>query len=250
MSEPTRRDPVIGVPPAIPEPSGLDSVRTVIEAALQLVPFGVGSAVVTLGEFLPRGLERQTKRFHEYLVRSLAALGETVDLLRRRLDEQLALAALAQGTLSAARSASDEHLRYLANATARAITTDESRSADHAMLLLRISGDLSASHIRLLDMYDDPEGFGTKVGAKFEWTVTDGEYPLMQVPQKLDPELAKDEAFVHALYRDLERLNLLGDDDAMHVVFDGGSAGPVRPSDLSSTLGRELLAFVSDPNAA
>lgn len=73
-----------------------------------------------------------------------------------RIDDRLATAALAQGTLASARSAADEHLRSLATATALAMVSSDELGADHAMLLLRIAGDISSTHIRVLDMYANP----------------------------------------------------------------------------------------------
>ena len=49
-----------------------------------------------------------------------------------RLDDSAAASALAEGTLAAAPSASEEHLQYLADATARAMTTADERGDEHA----------------------------------------------------------------------------------------------------------------------
>jgi hypothetical protein len=228
---------------ALPARSKVDTVRGLVDALVQLVPYGAGSAVVQLiNHFVPTAFERRSQEFYERVAQSIYELRATT----RDLNEWLAVAALAQGTLSAMRSASELHLEYLANATARAMTTAEEREADHAMLLLRIAGDISATHIRLLDMYADPHAVAAKVGKDFEWIrAEDGTYPLMQVPESLDPELAADPSFVRALFGELERLGLVGS-DSMEPVID---ANPVfePPTDRVTTLGLELLAFVEAP---
>jgi hypothetical protein len=201
-------------------------------------------APALLNQFLPLALERRIQEFHERVVQKIYQLTDTT----RVLDERLAEAALAQGALAAARSATEEHLEHLANATAHAMTTSDEREADHAMLLLRIAGDISASHVRLLEMYADPQDFAAKIGKTFEWVKDEhGIYPLDQVPDSLDPEFAANPSFVRALYGDLDRLGLIGDDsdESMDKVIDSGSGDP--PTNMVTTLGRELLAFVEAP---
>ncbi len=232
----------------VPRSSRVDTARALIAAIAELDPTGISSTGVgLLNVFLPTALERRTRDFHEQVAGRIASLTTTTLDLRSELDERLAVAALAQGTLSAARSASEEHLGYLANATARAFSTTDERSADHAMLLLRLAGDISATHLRLLDMYADPHAYARRTGKRFEWTRDDhGQYPLIQVPAVLDPQLAADHSFVNALFRDLEKLGLVGDDDPMSRIEDGGSVDNPPPDEVTR-LGLELLAFVAEP---
>jgi hypothetical protein len=229
----------------LPTRSKVDTARAVVAALVELDPSGIASAgAALLKQFLPTALERRTQEFLKLVAQRISELTETT----RDLDERLAAATLAQGTLSAARSATEEHLEYLANATARAMLTSDEREADHAMLLLRIAGDISASHVRLLEMYADPQKFGAKIGKSFEWVQDKhGIYPLNQVPDSLDPEFAANPSFVRAVYGDLDRLGLIGDDsdESMDRVIDGGSGDP--PTNMVTTLGRELLAFVEAP---
>jgi hypothetical protein len=228
---------------AVPTRSGLDTARGVVNAIAELDPTGIASAGAGLiRNFLPTGFERRRQEFYERLAHSIYELRATT----RELNEGLAVAALAQGTLSAMRSASELHLEYLANATARAMATPEERDADHTMVLLRIAGDITATHIRLLQMYADPHEFAARVGKDFEWVrADDGTYPLMQVPESLDPELGADPSFVGALFGDLERLGLVGD-DSMEQVIDPNPLFEPR-TDMVSTLGLQLLAFVAAP---
>jgi hypothetical protein len=233
------RGDIESVPPAR---SRVDTARAVVAALAELDPTGIASAGADLlNHFLPPALERRRQEFYERVARSISQLTEiTLDL-----NERLAVAALAQGTLSAARSATESHLEYLANATARAMTTPEEREADHAMLLLRIAGDISATHVRLLEMYAAPYAVAAKIGKDFEWVKDKhGVYPLMQVPESLDPELAANASFVGALFQDLERLGLVGG-EGMERVIDAGSND--SPPDEVTTLGLELLAFVAVP---
>jgi hypothetical protein len=197
-----------------------------------------------VNHFLPTAFERRTQEFHELLARSIYQVRVAI----RDVNERLAVAPLVQGTLGAAPSVYEEHLEYLANATARAMTTSNEREADHAVLLLRIAGDISASHVRLLEMYADPYTFAAKIGTRFEWVRDEyGIYPLQQVPNSLDPELAANPSFARSLYGDLDRFGLVGDDsdESMDIVIDGGSGDP--PTNMVTTLGRELLAFVQAP---
>ena len=219
------------------------SLTTTLSSAGQPTP-SRHVAPALLNQFLPLALERRIQEFHERVVQKIYQLTDTT----RVLDERLAEAALAQGALAAARSATEEHLEHLANATAHAMTTSDEREADHAMLLLRIAGDISASHVRLLEMYADPQDFAAKIGKTFEWVKDEhGIYPLDQVPDSLDPEFAANPSFVRALYGDLDRLGLIGDDsdESMDKVIDSGSGDP--PTNMVTTLGRELLAFVEAP---
>ena len=235
----------------VPTPSRVDTARSLLAALIELDPTGITSAGVGLiNVFLPTALERRRRQFHEQVAISLSHLTEATDDLRRDVNECLALAALAQGTLSAARSASRKHLEYLANATARAFLTRDERSADHAMLLLRIAGDISATHVLLLEMYADPHAFAERAGKSFEWALDKhGQYPLKQVVAALDPELAVDDGFVSALFRDLERLGLVGDEVAMDRVIDGGGITEPPPEPVTK-LGAEVLAFIADPPQA
>jgi hypothetical protein len=233
------------VEPVPPSGTRVDSFRAVVTALAELVPYGIGSAgAALLNHFLPTALERRTREFYELVALSIYQLRAGI----RDVNERLAVAALVQGTLGAARSASEEHLEYLANATARAMTTSDEREADHAMLLLRIAGDISASHARLLEMYADPYKFAAKISKRFEWVRDEyGIYPLQQVPDSLDPEFAANPSFVRSLHGDLDRLGLLGDDsdESMDKVIDSGSGDP--PTNMVTTLGRAVLAFVAAP---
>jgi hypothetical protein len=115
------------------------------------------------------------------------------------------------------------------------------------MLLLRIAGEVSATHIQLLEMFADPEGVAARLGKGFEWRRDKfGGYPLKQVTEALDPELAADAPLTNTLFRDLERLGLIGGDDPMSRVVDGGGPSDPPPDEMT-TLGRELLAFIASP---
>lgn len=231
-----------------PGRSRFDTAGALVAAIAELDPTGIASAGVgLLNHFLSLGLEKRRQEFFEIVAQSISELKRDVNEFKRNLNERLAVAALAQGTLSAAISATDQHLRYLANATARAMSTADEREADHAMLLLRIAGDISATHVWLLEMYADPHAVAAQIGKEFEWARDkSGRYPLMQVPETLDPGLAADASFMRALFQDLERLGLVGgDDDLMERVIDGGSLD--EPPDEVTRLGLELLAFVAAP---
>lgn len=214
---------------AVPERSKVDNLRALVEALLNLVPCGAGAAASDLiGALWSTALEKRTKEFHHQVAAQLGELAGRVDDLDHQLDHDRTLAALTEGTLAAARSASEAHLAYLAAATAHAVVDPR---GDYALLLLRTVGDISASHIRLLQVLteiDLPDNIG----------------PLQLVVEEEAPELKE---VASALYGDLERMGLVGDEvqfQQVRVVDGGGPSGPMNP--VVTELGRAVLAFTSD----
>jgi len=228
----------------LPKPSAVDRLRDVAAAGAELDPTGIsGAALAGLDIFWPRALERRRSRFFELVAERLEALGRDMDTLR----EDVAVGALAQGVLAAARSTSPEHLDYLATATARAMSADE-RDEARAMVLLRIAGDMSAAHVRLLRMYADPDAYGRAADQSVRWLTDEGgRLRLRSIVETFDPELAGDETLVAALLGDIERFGLTGGNVSTWAEDSAfGSVGdPYKP--VIEGLGVELLYFIEPP---
>lgn len=245
MTDDPGTEPDVGLAIGLPKPSRLDSARELVSALAELDPTGVvplGLGLINL--FLPSALEKRTSEFHGLVARRLCELAQQVTELQGRVNERLAVAALSEGTLAAFRSGTEEHLQYLANATAAALTTQDERQHDRAMILLRIAGNLTASHIRLLRMYANPSEVASEVGVEFEWRLDQhGRYDLEQVPAALDPDLCAEPPMLHALFAELEHSGLVGDEGLERIIDGGGVVEPLP--EVVTSLGRELLTFVS-----
>lgn len=242
--------------PNPPKASRLDTARDIAAGvgatalAATGAPAGAvaATALAALNTLVPSVVERQSLRFAEKTAERIALL--EADL--RELREDMVAASLLQGAMAAARSASHTHLDYLANATARAATTEDEKDDDYAMMLLRLVGDVTATHIRVLQILDDPAcalAAARRTG-QWEYRSPDG-FVYAELVDLVAPDLATDPTRVRAVLGDLERLGLFGE-DADHstvTVIDGGNASPdderAMPKSATTMLGRALLEFVA-----
>lgn len=158
------------------------------------------TALAALNTLLPSVIERRSLHFAEKTVERIALL--EVEL--RKLQQDMAAASLLQGAMAAARSASDAHLDYLANATARAATTEDEKDDDYAMMLLRLVGDVTATHIRVLQILDDPAcalASARKTG-QWQYRSPDG-FVYAELVALVAPDLATDPTQLRAVLGDL-----------------------------------------------
>lgn len=236
-----------------PEPSRGDRVREVFEAISNVEPTGLLSGAVSLfNTLIPTEFERRSRQFHEELMRRLSVY----DAWLQHLDTQWASAVYATGVLASARSASEDHLSYLAGATANAMVNALDLPRDHCLLLLRLVGDLTGTHVRVLRVLADPMAVATDQGKEFTWQAdSEGQYPRRQL-FALDDQLAQEPQLAEAIASDLLRLGLIHGAVDFATVFergllDGGEfadlrrVDPENPPHGATTLGRQLLEFVS-----
>lgn len=198
---------------AIPSSTRLGTFRDYIEAVAQAsAPTAVASNLLRI--WFPTALDKNTAEFQEKFAQRLAALARDIS----SINERLAVAAMAQGCLSAARSATEEHLDYLANATARVMLSTSERDT-RGLILLRIAGDLSADHVRVMRMYADPAGAAAAAGVDLVWQERDGGgVPRRRRTQRGD---GRDDRFAHGLPPRAVRLRSERPRRALAAVTDG-----------------------------
>jgi hypothetical protein len=218
----------------VPIASIIDRTRDFVLSMAALDPTGIGEAALgLLDAFIPRALERRTRAFNLKVAARIAVLARRLD----DVQEHMVTAAWSEGVLAAARSASPQHLEYLANASARAAATEDERDNDFAMVLLRLAGDLTATHIRVLGMYSDESALS-------RWIPEEGgRYRIRALIEAEDPALAADEEIVRAVLGDLERFGLTGDMAGIDFPDAGGSF-EATPK-VVGPLGHRLLAFIA-----
>jgi|GEM_PF-6898266 len=124
---------------------------------------------------------------------------------------------------------------------------------DHCILLLRIVGDLTATEVRLLVLFNDPIAVAASGGMTFEWTRDDkDQFPREQL-FRLDPGLP-DDSVTDQWVSDLQRRGLVrkGCDFVTQFsrltvhegeVYTPTPPGPEGPHGLTEQ-GRQVLSFV------
>jgi hypothetical protein len=238
-----------------PDESFLDKVREVVAAFANLEPTGIAGALIDiLNVWIPTEYEKRSREFQEAVVDAIRKLEARCD----DWDDRLALAAYSTGALAASRSASEEHLEYLAAATAHTMMNPDDVPRDSCIMILRLVGDLTATHIRVLLVYADPHGVAGRNGRAFTWTGDgEGQYPREQLFEA-DPDLTEQVEIAGQIASDLMRNGLVQGGMDFARAFERGlldidlgefpensEVDPDNPPHGVTELGRQVIAFIS-----
>jgi hypothetical protein len=239
---------------AVPEESLLDKVRGVVAAATDLDPTGIASALIGVFDvWVPTEYRKRSREFQEAVVAAIQKLGARLD----DWDDRLALAAYSTGVLAASRSASEEHLEYLATATAHTMLNPDDVPRDSCIMILRLVGDLTATHIRVLLVYADPQGVARRSGATYTWTAdSGGQYPREQLFEA-DPVLTEQVEIADQISSDLMRNGLVQGGMDFARAYERGvldidlgefpensEVDPDKPPHGVTDLGKQVIAFI------
>ncbi len=208
---------------------------------------GAAGAVVAtaIDKVRPSPYRRRVDRFVVSLLRRVRTLEEwrgraitEAEVLR---EEVLTVAAMAE---SQVRASDDAKLDYLANAVVNVIA-DEALPHDVIATLMSVATDLTATHLRILELLDDPDDWASRTGNSLEPVLESGKYRVdLQLAQALglDPEDQEQVAGVMLVVADLEARGLTA------TIGLGEPIASPAPTDLSaqplSRAGESVLRLV------
>lgn len=223
-----------------------DTVRAVILGTVGAVPIGGSPVASVLGEFWAPLLQRRLHVLLNEYGKRLSALESEVTDAELSRDAVLSCASIAAQD---AMSSDDEKIEYLACALTN-VTIDLSWEHDEAVALMRLVGQLTASHIRVLDFVCDPENWQERHGIYVDPPCTAaGVYHRRDWISANFAEQARAIAGLQTIIQDLESKGLLS--TVAFAVESPSDATDGFQDDLTSLLGRQILAFLrATPPAA
>lgn len=228
----------VRVVPVAPLPPETERFRAVTEAvtraALSTVPVA-GGALVELFQYVTnRGRAARMREWMEGITAEMERLGisvETLDQSRGFLD------AIGPATRAAIETASPDKIKALRNAVLNATLAPDLHADRHAIMLEILIG-LTATHIKLLKLFDDPRAWYAQTGKPLPNIMMGGQNIVVEDAY---PELAADKTLLGRVTADLERERL--STIALNTLMssDGVLSGRTLP------LGTELLRFITAP---
>jgi hypothetical protein len=216
-----------------PKSRGSETALTIAEAAVSAIPL-VGGSLAVLSELLRRTLSRRREQWLDLLAHAVSELEERVSELSEPLGQNENFATAVQhATEIAMRTHREEKLHALQNAvrnSALKAVPDE----DSQVMFLRFIDELSASHLLVLAVLDDPVGSVMRSGRQMH--VSGG---LHLVIYHCIPVLNRKGQFLEQLCKDLESRGL--------IVQSSSSIYTARTSypSLTSDFGKQFLTFIT-----
>jgi hypothetical protein len=211
-----------------------DRLRTVASAAIGMVPI--------IGPALSGALEIAWPEVWRARVNRLfAEIDGKVAKLETWRVEQESVATVAALAAQQAVASDDEKIIYLANAVANTARSEEWKH-DAAAMLIRLVGELTATHIRVLRFLAAPEAWIKTSGVLLEQPERADGYHLSDTVELAFERAGEPIADVILILHDLQARSLLSADKT------GNAFVQQRPHSLDehmvSALGHRLLLFV------
>jgi hypothetical protein len=218
-----------------------DVVQTGVEAGLNLIPAVGGTIAVVLMTALNHNLKKRQEAWFTELAEAVEDLREKVDGFDPETlgDNDVFLDAVMTATRIAERNSQRTKLEALRNALLNAALPG-APDQDDQQHYFRLIDDLTPTHIRLLDLLDDPPGWFDRTGlTKPDFGITSNRTALIQAGM---PELAtKGHEAIRRYYAGLESANLLA--GPLGGVMTGSGAW----GSVTNELGKDFLVFIRDP---
>ena len=217
---------------------GREVVETTLVAASSLVPILGGPFSVVLGNALQGTYQRRLLTWLEDLAAALDGLTVTVEGLDASdvLDDDVFLDTALRAARAAGLTASEDKLAALRSAVLNAALPGAPEE-DQQQIYISYVEDLTASHLRLLALLNDPPMYTEALGLPWPETLMGGHSGTVE---RAFPEW--NPAFYDQLTRDLHARGLIGT-DSLHVTISGNG---LRQSQTTES-GRRFLAFITSP---
>ncbi len=206
----------------------------IAEAGISAIPF-IGGPLAVLSEFLAEPYARRKQRWLEELAQLVSELQGRVEELSKPLEEnERFLTAVLHANQIAMRAHQEDKLRALRNAV-RNSALKSAPDDDRQLMFLRFIDELTASHIRVLTVFDDPAAAVKATGR--EMRAMGG---LTLVIYHCVPELNGQGHFCEQLSRDLENRGLIAQGTKLNLMMTPQGMLTPRTTDL----GKQFLAFI------
>lgn len=223
-----------------PEPTAGDTAHTLTRAGLSAIPIVGGPAAELFSMILFPPLTRRRDEWVQSIADGLTELEEKVEgfKIEDLSDNEAFVTTLMQASQVAIRNHQKEKLESLRSAVLNA-ALPSSPEEDLQALFLELVDTLTAWHLRVLKLLDDPIGYGEKHGITYR-NVSMGS--LSHLIGEVYPELREHEDFCSQLVEDLHTRGMLST-DSVHTMMTGAGIYASR----TTVLGKQFLAFVTSP---
>jgi hypothetical protein len=222
----------------VSRPSAGDVVRAGIDTGLQLVPGG-GLVLPFLQLLVATPLEKRRDAWIQDLADRVAELENGGQLLYSDLEDNEPFAtAVYHGVRAAISTSAHEKHEALRNAALNSALQLQPEN-DLFEMFLRYLSDFTPVHIKLLMLYDDPGARLQERGLEVEPVIAVARWHLVELCL---PELAGYKDTASQAWEELRDRGLV---QATSLDIMGTAQG--LESSLTSSLGKQFVAFISDP---
>jgi hypothetical protein len=220
-------------------PKPVDRLRSLVLGAVGSVPVAGSVVSAVVAEIWQSPIQERVQAF-------LLQLEQRVDLLESTTEEigrDAVLTAVVMGAREAL-AADAAKVRLLAQAVANVIG-DQSWQHDETATLMRMIGDLTATHIKVLDLLNDPARWESRTGIRLAPVARDRAYFQRDMISAAlgDPE-ASDVA-LQVILQDLESLGFL---NSVGLADENPSEAARDLMAYPSPVGKRLIEFVTAPS--
>jgi hypothetical protein len=221
--------------------AGREVLEATLMAASSLVPILGGPFSVVLGSALQGAYQRRLLTWLENLAAALDSLSDDVEGMRtsEMLDDDVFIDTALRAARAAALTASEEKLDALRSAVLNAALPGAPKE-DQQQIYIAYVEILTASHLRLLSLLNDPQGYTNALGLPWPDMMMGGHSGTVE---RAFPDWNR--SFYDQLVRDLHSRGLIGT-DSLHTTVSGNG---LRQS-LTTESGKSFLAFITSPEGS
>lgn len=214
-----------------------DKLHRVVRAGLGLLPVGSGTAVELFGSLITPPLERRRQKWMVEVTEALQELESQNSINMHELfeDEEF-ISTLIEASAAAIRNHEQEKLAAL---KAAVVNTAAGAAPEFSKreIYLRYVGELTLWHLKILSLFNDPEGWMQRHGDAVP-SVYSG--ARTQILESAFPQLRGQRSFYDQLWKDLYSRGLLNT-DSPHAMMTG--TGLSQP--CTTDPGKEFLSFIT-----
>lgn len=222
-----------------PEPTGADAAHLAVRAAISAIPTLGGPAAELFSALIAPPLERRRRAWMEEVAEGLRKLEDQGKVSFDELQEDEAfIDTLLHASQAAMRTHQQEKRAALRNAilnSALPNPPDESLR----LVFLSLVDQFTVWHLRLLKLFQDPEGWARKHNRSYGSIYAGG---LSSILESAYPELRGRREFYDQVWRDLYLRGLVNT-ESLHTMMTASGLMAKRTTDL----GDRFLKFIEEP---
>jgi len=222
-----------------PKPTGADTAHLVVKAAISAIPTLGGPAAELFAALIAPPLERRRQAWMEEVAEALRRLENQRKVSIEELQEdETFIDTLLHASQAAMRTHQQEKRDALRNAVLNSALPnppDESLR----LVFLSLVDQFTVWHLRLLKLFQDPEGWAKKHNRNYGSIYMGGLSSILEIAY---PELRGRREFYDQVWRDLYLRGLVNT-ESLHTMMTATGLMTKRTTDL----GDRFLKFIEEP---